>query len=135
MILYNIDADTTLTGGNIWEKSARRAGMSPEVIAMCRRWDWAGKCDRERRSDMRTVEYELWVTGKIERNEKGEVVSHRGEERLGKGEVFTAQGADAHGVAIGELREEILQDHLDEFADHKPPLKLTDIEVRARPFP
>ncbi len=81
---------------------------------------------QERRSDMRAVEYELWVTEK--RDGKGvEVI--RKEERLGaRREIFTdLEPGDSR------FREEVLEEHIGEFENAD--LKFADIEVRARPFP
>ena len=80
-----------------------------------------------------TVQYELWQTE--ERNDNDEVT--RKEERIGE---MREKFIDCDNLGTGVIceapwRDEFLQDHLEEFAKHLPPLKLTDVEVRARPFP
>jgi hypothetical protein len=107
-----------------------------EIEAMARVGIWKGLREaQERRSDMRTYEYELWQ--KVEygpEDEHGEVETIRKEKRIGeKRERFSANNNIAAGSLSGDVLLEFLQDHLAEIAEAG--LKLTDVEVRARPFP
>jgi hypothetical protein len=135
---------------NRWAEAAKRAGLLPEVIERCKQLDdayylghwivgdgilaWRAQ---ERRSDMRTVEYELWQTEEWGEDEKGKRVRTRKEERIGeKRERFmdgTSLSIHDDKRVFGSDLLEILQDHLEEIANAG--LKLADVEVRARPFP